>query len=336
MHRVISICLLLFTIQCIHAQKFIFDRISDTAVKAMTIRTDFRNLIREKTKEIYQEGQLIVDLGSDRDTYDIELRTRGNSRQSICFYPPIKLKFSKKTYHIPEPNTVKLVNCCRDNDSYEMLLWKEYLIYRMYRKLTDISLRAQMVPITYEDVNKPKATYTRMGFLIEPEEELAKNIDGELYEPKVTLNKIMDSTLLATITVFQYVIGNTDWAIGNQHNVCIIRTMDHLPYPVPYDFDYAGLVNAGYAVPHSSLPIKTVTERYNRSYCLTEAQSLQARDAVMAKEAEMYAEIEHCAGLSEKDKNQMYSYLKEGFDLIREDRRTIQIFTKDCRQWPSN
>ncbi|MCB0603205.1 MAG: hypothetical protein KDC28_18330 [Saprospiraceae bacterium] len=319
-----------------YSQNYIYDRITDTTVKAMTIQTDFRKLIKDKSKEIYQNGQLILEMDNGTDTFDIELRARGNSRQSICYYPPIKLKFSKKTLHIPEPNTVKLVNCCRNTDDYEALLWKEYLIYGLYRTLTDISFRTQMVPITYVDITKPKATYTRMGFLIEPEEELAANLHGQMYEPKITLNKIMDSTLLSVITVFQYVIGNTDWAIGNQHNMSIIRTENQLPYPVPYDFDYSGLVNASYAVPHESLPIKKVTERYNRSYCLSEGQVRDAREILLAKENTMYDEIDACPGLGERDKKQMRLYLEDGFDLIRDERRSNQIFTKDCMAWPKN
>ena len=319
-----------------HSQNYIYDRITDPSVKAMTIQTDFRKLIREKSKEIYQNGQLIVEMDGSTDTFDIELRARGNSRQSICYYPPIKLKFSKKALNIPEPNTVKLVNCCRNTDDYEALLWKEYLIYGLYRILTDVSFRTQIVPMTYVDVTKPKATYTRMGFLIEPEEELAAKLHGQMYEPKITLNKIMDSTMLSVITIFQYVIGNTDWAVGNQHNMSIIRTENNLPYPIPYDFDYAGLVNASYAVPHESLPIKKVTERFNRSYCLSEGQVREARETLLTKETAMYDEIDGCPGLDDREKKQMKSYLKEGFELIRDERRAIQIFTRDCLEWPKN
>jgi len=54
------------------------------------------------------------------------------------------------------------------------------------------------------------------------------------------------------VSIFQYMTGNTDWAVPNYHNIKTDGTKErhHLPtISVPYDFDYAGFVDAPYAVP---------------------------------------------------------------------------------------
>ncbi len=62
------------------------------------------------------------------------------------------------------------------------------------------------------------------------------------------------------MAIFNYMIGNTDWSVPNQHNVRILSQSNaerpNLGIIVPYDFDYTGLVNADYAVPIEQLGIE--------------------------------------------------------------------------------
>ena len=63
--------------------------------------------------------------------------------------------------------------------------------------------------------------------------------------------------------MFQFMIGNTDWWVTTQHNVILLKlgTSD-TPIPIPYDFDFAGLINTPYSIPHETIPISSVKERY--------------------------------------------------------------------------
>ena len=69
--------------------------------------------------------------------------------------------------------------------------------------------------------------------------------------------------------LFQYMIGNTDFAVKYQHNTKVIF-VDKKFVPVPYDFDMAGFVNTSYSVVSQTrsmkLPIEKVTERYYMGY----------------------------------------------------------------------
>ncbi len=50
------------------------------------------------------------------------------------------------------------------------------------------------------------------------------------------------------MSVFQYMIGNTDWSVWALHNVVLLKAdSTALPIVVPFDFDWCGIVNAPYA-----------------------------------------------------------------------------------------
>jgi hypothetical protein len=55
--------------------------------------------------------------------------------------------------------------------------------------------------------------------------------------------------------------------------------------PIPYDFDFSGLVNATYAEPNPKLPIKKVTRRLYRGMCEHNAHVEAALATFREKEA---------------------------------------------------
>lgn len=77
---------------------------------------------------------------------------------------------------------------------------------------------------------------------------------------------------MTVIALFQYMIGNTDWSVMNNHNVKEIiskKTALQGHLQCLYDFDYSGLVNAEYAIPSEALGIEKVTDRIYRGYTRT-------------------------------------------------------------------
>jgi hypothetical protein len=113
-------------------------------------------------------------------------------------------------------------------------------------------------------------------------------------------------------------VGNTDWAVGNYHNIkLMVPKTDTLgrPYPVPYDFDYTGLVNAPYAVPAEGLDIPNVTERYYMGYprSIEELQSIV--DVFKEKKETIFLTINNFPWLNDKVKKEMRRYLEGFYDL---------------------
>ena len=81
----------------------------------------------------------------------------------------------------------------------------------------------------------------------------------------------MDPPQAALIAVFAYFVGNTDFSLWSLHNVRLVATADGRYVPVPYDFDWSGVVYARYAKPDPRLGIRTVQERLYRGPCVTPA-----------------------------------------------------------------
>ena len=161
--------------------------------------------------------------------------------------------------------TLKLVAHCEEDPAYEQMAIKEYLIYKMYNELTDNSFRSQLVKITYCDSEKKQATIERFGLLLEHNRELADRMDGKVLGANYGTPKQINLPAYKVFAFFQYMIGNTDWGFSNRHNVKLVQPNEgdvKLPIPIPYDFDFCGLVNAPYAIPHHNHPINNVRERF--------------------------------------------------------------------------
>src|SRR5690606_37701793 len=77
----------------------------------------------------------------------------------------------------------------------------------------------------------------------------------------------LDALSSTRVELFQYMIGNTDFSIVNFHNSEVVRLPDGSYHPVPYDFDFSGLVDSPYASPAALLGTRSVRERVYRGFC---------------------------------------------------------------------
>jgi len=101
--------------------------------------------------------------------------------------------------------------------------------------------------------------------------------------------------------------------------------------PVPYDFDFSGLVDAPYATPPPEYQLDSVRERYYRGWCVNPfatATALNAfRDAHQA-----ILELWRTAPVpGEETRLRAIGYLEEFFDEIATDERAQRRFLRDCR-----
>ncbi len=331
MKKWIAFCFMLYGMGSTVSGQTIFDVLYQKENPTCILITDLKVLIQKKEMEEYQPGTFIVKDANSVDTFKVEVRTRGNARKANCYYPPFKIKFKKAKLITKEPNTVKIANCCKNTNYHEQVLTKEYLAYKIYETITDLSFRSMLIDIEYQDVNGKYKPHVRPAIMLENEDQLASKLGGKEYGPSTMPAYKMDSTQLATMTLFEYLIGNSDWAVGNLHNCVVVATRDNF-IPVPYDFDYAGIVNANYAVPHESLPIKSVAERYNRGTCLTEDQCERARQLILSKKDEILAIATSSPRLVPKEVKGFTKYLERSLEVFENEKYTKNIFTKQCRE----
>ena len=198
------------------------------------------------------------------------------------------------------------------------MIIKEYLTFKLYNTLTPNSFRAQLAKVTYCDSEKKLPNLTRYGFLIEHPRELADRMDGMILGEEYGSLKHIYMPAYKIFTVFQYMIGNTDWGFKNRHNVKLIQPKKgdmKLPIPVPYDFDFCGLVDAPYAIPHHTLPITNVTERHFQWYGGEEDFS-EVFALFKSKKEALISIVADCPYLEDSVKVEAITFLTPFFDLL--------------------
>jgi hypothetical protein len=245
----------------------------------ITLRTDIEWLIDERDDSIEVDGTVTVaDADGSEVTLPVEVRARGDFRRDRrnCNFPPLRLDFPRDETAgtaFEGEDQLKLVTPCHDDrDDYQRYVYDEYLAYRVLNLLTPYSFRVRLIQITYEDVEGDYDTRTKIGFLIESDERMAERNRATYVEAEGMRPQYADGGHAVIVDVFSYMIGNLDWSTVLFHNAVLIRTEDARFLAVPYDFDFAGVVNARYANEPPALAdrVRSVRERLYRGFCRPE------------------------------------------------------------------
>ncbi|MFK8008239.1 MAG: hypothetical protein AB8H03_17915 [Saprospiraceae bacterium] len=293
-----------------------FNKLISKDLLEITITTDLEFLFEKKDDpakneiEIFQKAKCeILRDGKQFFKGKIKVKKRGVTRKKICDISPVMMKFNKKG----KAFKIKLVTPCQLNENAQQLVYKEYLIYKMYGDLTPHSFKTQLVNITYRDKKDKIPAIETTGFLIEEVNEAAERMTAKLllHHEKI---KYLNQNSYRLFTMFQYCIGNTDWNLSKRHNIKLIRKYNSdSPIPIPYDFDYAGLVDAPYAIPHPQLPIDHVRERY----FMWRGKSFDGFEEVIElfenRKPIMLQRIENFDLLKEEEKKEMIDYIESFF-----------------------
>jgi hypothetical protein len=266
------------------------------------------------------------------------VRTRGNFRlrRRTCNFPPLRINFKTKdtentVFH--GEDKLKLVAHCQDNkEEFEQYVLQEYLIYRIYNLFTDRSFRVRLARMTYVDTGSDKEPFTRWGFLLEDDDRMAARNGMDIFEMQGIHPDATDYELVTLLYVFQYLIGNTDWSVSGMHNIELMAGETQVPYAVPFDFDWSGLIAAPYARPDPQLPIRKVRDRLFRGYCRTPEELAPVFAQFNAKKDDIYALYRNQAGLDEDYLEKTLKYFDEFYETINDPRKVDREFIRRCRQ----
>jgi len=246
----------------------------------LTLSMDIKTVIRDIEEEKSHPAEIsYTDQKGKEINLPIKIKLRGNFRKNPahCDFPPLRLNFSSTSVIntiFAGQDKVKLVTHCRSRkDLYEQNVLKEYLAYKLYNLFTDESYLVRLVHMTYADTEGKVDTLEKMAFLIEPNQHMARRNECEILRVKNILQERTARHKMNVLSVFQFMIGNTDWSVTAMHNVVFLKEDPKaLPIVVPYDFDWCGIVNAPYAVPAEHLPIESVSTRLYRGFCRPDAE----------------------------------------------------------------
>jgi len=247
---------------------------NDTTPLKLTLVTDVVSLKNDKSKDPeYIEGMLLHHITKYKfESFEIKVKARGGTRRlsDLCDFPPLKFNFKKKKVKnsvFEGLDKMKFVSQCRQQEDFQDYLLEEYLLYKTFNILTDDSYRVRLVEIVIKDEKLRVDEITMKGFLIEDDEAFAERRMMKEYGGAVYSQDSCEVQSIDILSTFQYMIGNTDWYVNTRHNIDVYERKDGELIPVPFDFDFAGVINTPYAVPSKEIPITRVKERYYKGSC---------------------------------------------------------------------
>ena len=350
MARLVALIALSYSLPCLcYAQDAAMESsplFSSNELLQVRLEGPMTSIIREQTKdeaEGFPAKLSVVTPAGVTQTVDVKVRVRGHYRRQrrVCRYPPLFLDFPKKKVSgtiFAGQNKIKLVTHCQKKDRYEQLLLQEYLAYRVYNIVTDKSFRVRLLQITYVDTDKKNKQIVYHGFLIEHKRRLAKRLGETALKVSRVQKSKLDMGQASILSVFQYLIGNTDWSmIGGAedddccHNAIPMADSEGVITPIPYDFDFAGVVNAPYAEPNPKLKIKRVRQRLYRGFCEPETKLENTLALFNEKKTSIYALYKNQEGLEERSAATTLQYFDDFYEVINNPKKVNRRIIKDCR-----
>jgi hypothetical protein len=307
----------------------------------IVLTADWKAVQRDRnvdSKKLYPATLAIKKDGAAGTPIPIQVRTRGNVRRNprLCSFAPLRLELPKDgvTGTVFEgQGGIKLGVHCQGDDIYQQYMLKEYLANRLHNTVTPRSLRVRLAKVTYADKDPGKDPYTKLGIFYEDSDDMADRVEARVLPVPRQMFQYLDQPSLLFTSLFNYMIGNVDYSILTLHNVIMLDDVKGARMPVPYDFDYSGLVNAHYAIPAKGLPIASVRERLYRGPCKTEAEVNQALQPFRDKQAELLGLVAAMEplGLDEGQRKSTEKYLNEFFEIINKPDKVKRTFVTDCK-----
>ena len=299
------------------------------------LRSDFSAIQEDRVEEPgYHDGELIYTAENGETVkLSVKVMARGNFRRDPvnCRFPPLRLNFKKeevKNTLFDKQNELKLVTPCQTEED----VLEEYLIYKMYNQVTEISLRVRLAKILYFDTGRGKKLFERYSFFIEDKGRAAKRNDGFERDKFITLYDL-NSDNVKKMTVFQYIIGNKDWYETTRHNIVIIQPDDttKVPYALPYDFDFSEFINADYTKPVGIPDEMLENRRIYKGICYTTDEFNEIFEFYRGLRPAFESIISNMELVSKFSRKQIMKYLDEFYSVTENSELFKREFLDVCK-----
>jgi hypothetical protein len=304
----------------------------------LTIEGDFEAIFADRENEAQYFECTMTETSVNGQTleFPVKIKTRGHFRRikSNCTLPPLLLNFDKKDSPAESvfrgQDKLKLVMPCRG----EKYVVREYLVYKLYNILTPLSFRARLVQVKLIDTDEQNDTSLVLGFLIEDEDRMAERNAAEIIKTDLIRPPHIEQKNFLQLSIFEYMIGNTDWSIQYRQNIKLLRQKGITkPLAIPYDFDHSGLVAAPYARPAPELQLASVRHRRYRGYCMTDLESVASElENFKTQRGLFFKVIDGCPLLDEKSVKYCKQYLEGFFDTISNPKKWERDFSYPCNE----
>jgi len=312
------------------------DRLFDEAgALEIKLQTDLIQLLDNRHEDPdEQEATLVInDINGETKRFDVKVSSRGNFRRDSlnCDFPPLRLNFKKKEIvdtYFEGNEKIKLVTHCKTNvPEFDQFVVREYVTYRIYNVLTPISFQVRYATITYEDTQNQLNPIKRIGFLIEDIDHLAARNKMKEYEDPLEV-KDLEKRNEILLSLFQYMIGNTDWIVNMSKN---LKTMSdgEAFYAVPYDFDYTLLVGTDYSLGGGNSILSQPIREF-RGLCYDLPDFNPVFEEFLTKRKEINTIIRKEKMLDYQSKQHMTDFLNIFYYIIKSEKRIEENILANC------
>lgn len=313
------------------------DLFGETQPMQITLTLDLKKYQREKYKGEYMPVHFLYQFN---DSVHLEketrMKARGKFRRNHCSLAPFWLDIQKVDLLNEDQqdiNRIKIVTHCKGSKSYENYVLREYLCYKIYNIISPVSFRVRLVRMTYVDTGRDNKVTEGWAFMIEPEKMLATRMDAAVVKRDDLTTSLLRPWEIDILAMFQYMIGNVDYSVYGRHNLKFLGLPGYgtTGYsPVPYDFDYTGLVNTYYAIPSEKLGIRSVRERYYLGPCRGDDAYEAAIQHISRCREEVFQMVGDFEYLDQKNKKEIIAYLEQYFELSENYKFLISSLERTC------
>jgi len=303
------------------------------SVVAMSIMADISHLINNR--EIQElPAKVVLNFNNTKLELNATVEVRGNFRRDAnnCDFPPLRLRFKDseiKGTVLDGNHNLKIVTHCKNKSSqFLQYMAKELSTYKIYNLICPYSLKAKMVSITYIDEQNDINPILNEAFIIEDIDKLAGNHNMKEFDGKLSEEEV-DQDILLQVSVFQFMIGNTDWIIPLSKNLKFI-TDGETYIMVPYDFDYTAFVGTNYNIGggHSIL---VPPERKFKGPCYDMSDLESEFEKFRDKRESILNLISNSPSLKSTSKKNMKNYIDEFYNIISSEEKIGEYFQINCK-----
>ncbi len=305
------------------------------------LKTNFSNLLNDVGENRKYHKCLFRLLGNDNNL-DVEVMTRGNfrRRKQNCDFPPLRFKIPTEKVTGTEfegQSKLKYVSHCQSRaDGFEQNTIKEYLIYKMYNLIDDHSFRVRLSRVLFIDT-LTNDSLKKFGFFLEDKNDVATR-NGKViqYYKNLKQYNILRKNIVM-LSLFQLMIGNSDWDVGRLHNINILSVDEQgIPVAVPFDFDWSGIINQAYFTLDPQIPPDAKYKRKYKGYRWSDEELETAFSGFNELKESFLKLISQCEYLNEENRIGLTEYILDFYELISSKKDVKDVILKKSPKIPSN
>ena len=304
----------------------------------ITIEMDIEEVLADLEERVGHQAKLSITENGEEKVFNIKITPRGKTRANtgVCSFPPLEVNFKKKAVAgsvFDGQNKLKLVTHCSNRTIAKSYVAQEYITYKQYNVLTDYSFRVRFLKVKYIDSGGSEEPFETVGIFIEDKDIMAQRNGKEMIK-KGTKIFNQDQCVEETIdlfTVFQFFIANMDWGVTVGHNVKVLTNADKNELiPVPYDFDYSGIINAHYAKPPPGFGIDDVRSRKFRGLCREPGKYEKIFALFNDKRDELTKIYTESTFLPSKQLKPTLNFINTFYKIINDEKKSRNQILKSC------